>query len=102
MAPGRGCQIARTAAGRSRVSGQILVVFVLALMGLMAAAGIAIDIGRFYSEQRFLQNAADAGVLAAANAIAQGMTDDEAKDQARTILSRNFVNDPNGVIPSLR
>ena len=89
------------ALGRSAASGQILVVFALSLVALTAAAGIAVDIGRFYSEQRFLQNAADAGVLAAANALAQGMTDDQAKDQARTILSRNFVNDPNGVTPAL-
>ena len=34
--------------------------------GLLAAAGIAIDIGRFYMERRFLQNAADAAALAAA------------------------------------
>jgi Flp pilus assembly protein TadG len=70
-------------------------------MALAGAAGIAIDIGRFYSEQRFLQNAADAGALAAANALAQGLTDDQAKDQARTILGRNFLGDPNGVTPNL-
>jgi Putative Flp pilus-assembly TadE/G-like len=86
---------------RPRPSGQVLVVFCLALMALAAAAGIAIDVGRFYSEQRFLQNAADAGVLAAANALAQGMTDDQAKDQARTILGRNFIGDPNGAAPSV-
>ena len=38
----------------------------------MAAAGLAFDIGRFYSERRYLQNAADAGALAIANALIRG------------------------------
>ncbi len=81
--------------------GQVVVIFAISLVALLAAAGVAFDIGRFYSERRFLQNAADAGALAAANALAQGMTDSQAIDQARTILSRNFIGDPNGVTPSV-
>ena len=49
---------------RSGSRGQVIVIVVFAMVGLMAAAGLAFDIGRFYSERRYLQNAADAGALA--------------------------------------
>ena len=91
----------RPSAPPTRARGQVIVIFAISLVALLAAAGIAFDIGRFYSERRFLQNAADAGALAAANALGQGMTDSQAIDQAKTILSRNFIGDPNGVTPSL-
>ncbi len=81
--------------------GQVLVVFALGLIALLAAAGIAIDMGRFYSERRFLQNAADAAALAAANALIRGDTDDAAVIAAQNTLTRNFLADPNGVVPSL-
>lgn len=86
--------------GRSN-RGQVLVVFALALTVLLAAAGLAFDIGRFYSERRFLQNAADAAALAAANSLIQGRTQAEADTIARSILASNFANDPSGVIPAL-
>ena len=41
-------------------TGQVLVIFALSITVLFGAAGLAFDIGRFYSERRFLQNAADA------------------------------------------
>ena len=67
---------------------------------LFAAAGLAFDIGRFYAERRFLQNAADAAALAAANALIQGRTQAEADIVARAVLSSNFSSDPNGVVPA--
>jgi hypothetical protein len=79
--------------------GQVMVVFVLALTALLAAAGIAFDIGRFYSERRFLQNAADAAALAAANALIRGESDSDAIAEARDVLTRNFAAPPNGVTP---
>ena len=48
--------------------------FAMSMVAIMAAAGLAFDIGRFYSEKRFLQNAADAGALAVANALIRGET----------------------------
>lgn len=86
---------------RRRDGGQVLVIFALALVALLTAAGLAFDIGRFYSEKRFLQNAADAAALAAANALIQGMTTAQARGQAEAILTRNFVGDPSGSTPSL-
>ncbi len=81
--------------------GQVLVIFVLALVVLMVAAGIAFDLGRFYSEKRFLQNAADAGVLAAANELIQGGTPTDAQNSAMDVLTRNFVGSPTGSNPQL-
>ena len=81
--------------------GQVLVIFALAVTGLLTAAGVAIDIGRFYSERRFLQNAADAAALAAANALISGATTDAAIASAQNTLTHNFAGDPNGIIPSL-
>lgn len=88
-------------AGPRRQRGQALVVFALAMVGLTAAAGVAFDIGRFYSEQRFLQNAADAAALAAANALTRGETVADADAEARTVLTRNFATSPNGSAPAL-
>jgi len=87
--------------GSRTEGGQVLVVFALALTVLLAAAGLAFDVGRFYSERRFLQNAADAAALAAANSLIQGRTQAEADTIARAILASNFAHDPSGVTPSL-
>lgn len=84
-----------------RDGGQVLVIFALSITVLFGAAGLAFDIGRFYAERRYLQNAADAAALAAANAMIQGRTEAEADIVARAVLSANFSSDPNGVTPPL-
>ena len=73
----RGRQRARSEARSSSSSS-------LSITVLFAAAGLAFDIGRFYSERRFLQNAADAAALAAANALIRGDTDAQATREAMT------------------
>ena len=86
---------------RAASRGQVLVVFALGLTALLAAAGVAVDIGRFYSERRFLQNAADSAALAAANALIRGDSDVNARIAAENTLTQNFAGDPNGVVPAL-
>ena len=76
--------------------GQVIVIFALSLVALMAVAGLAFDIGRFYSEKRFLQNAADAGALAVANALIRGETSTDAEAEGRDVLARNLVGSPTG------
>jgi hypothetical protein len=76
--------------------GQVIVIFALSLVALMAVAGLAFDIGRFYSEKRFLQNAADAGALAVANALIRGETAIDAEAEGRDVLARNLVGSPTG------
>jgi hypothetical protein len=92
------------AAGRASSAaerGQVIVVFALAITALFAAAGIAFDIGRFYGERRFLQNAADSAALALANSVIRGDSYATAESIARDILTRNYLSDPNGRSPSL-
>ena len=86
---------------RSNQRGQALVVFAFAIVLLMVAAGLAFDVGRFYSERRFLQNAADAGALAAANALIRGENAVTADAEARDVLARNFLGSPTGSSPQL-
>ena len=76
--------------------GQVIVIFALSLVLLMAVAGLAFDIGRFYGEKRFLQNAADAGALAVANALIRGESDSDAEAEGRDVLARNLLGSPTG------
>ena len=78
-----------------------MVIFAFALVGITAAAGLAFDIGRFYSEKRFLQNAADAGALAVANALVRGESTTNAEAEGRDILTRNLVGSPTGTPTSV-
>ncbi len=89
--------MARRRAGHSDgARGQVIVIFALSLVLLMAVAGLAFDIGRFYSEKRFLQNAADAGALAVANALIRGETATDAEAEGRDVLTRNLLGSPTG------
>lgn len=81
---------------RRSTQGQVLVIVVIAMVALMAAAGLAFDIGRFYGERRYLQNAADAGALAVANALIRGESASAAEAQGRDILARNLLSSPSG------
>ena len=83
-----------------RPDGQVMVIFAMGLVMLLTFASLAFDIGRFYSERRFLQNAADAGALAMANALIRGDTQTQADAQARDVLARNFLGSPNGSVPT--
>jgi hypothetical protein len=87
--------------GSRRESGQVLVIFALGLVALLAATSIAVDLGRFYSERRFLQNAADAAALAASNALIRGASETDARAEAVAVLTRNFTSAPNGITPPL-
>jgi putative Flp pilus-assembly TadE/G-like protein len=84
-----------------REPGQILVLFAMSMVVIMAAAGLAFDIGRFYSEKRFLQNAADAGALAVANALIRGESNTDAEAEGRDVLTRNLLGSPTGTTASV-
>lgn len=76
--------------------GQVLVLFALSAVALFGFASLAIDVGRFYSEERYLQNAVDAAALGAGRALTQGASDDEAIAVARSVLLKNLAATPNG------
>ncbi|MGH2477832.1 MAG: pilus assembly protein TadG-related protein, partial [Candidatus Limnocylindrales bacterium] len=86
----------RLAGRRTGDPGQVIVIFALSLVAIMAAAGLAFDVGRFYSEKRFLQNAADAGALAVANALIRGENATDAEAEGRDVLARNLAASPTG------
>lgn len=81
---------------RSDERGQVLVLAAIMMTVLLATASIAVDMGRFVGEKRFLQNAADAATLAAAFALAQGRPPAEAEVAARQALTQHFANEPTG------
>lgn len=81
---------------REASRGQILVLVIFSMIALMAGAGLAFDVGRFYSERRFLQNAADAGALAVANALIRGESATDAEAEGRDVLARNLLSSPTG------
>ena len=81
-------------------AGQVLVLFALFLPVLLGFAAIAIDLGRFDMDRRFLQNAADAAALAGATALTEGATATQAEASARAVLMANFVGDPTGTTPA--
>lgn len=62
--------------------GQVLVVFAIALLALLAFLALAIDLGGIYQERRAMQNAADAGALAGAREMCFGSAGTEAAAEA--------------------
>jgi hypothetical protein len=60
--------------GHRRQSGQVLVLVVLMIVGLIGAVGLSIDIGNAVAHQRTDQGAADSAALAAGDRLANGLT----------------------------
>lgn len=76
--------------------GQILVIFILALVAIVAAVGLVIDGGFAFAQRRAEQNAADLGALAGANAMLNGQ---DATTTARATAQKNgFEHGQNGVV----
>ena len=74
--------------------GQVLVIFALTLVVLLAFAGLAVDLGRQNAQQRHLQTAADAAALAACRALIAGASDGAAATQARAVGRINLEGSP--------
>ncbi|MGC8780014.1 MAG: pilus assembly protein TadG-related protein [Anaerolineae bacterium] len=72
---------------RSAEAGQTMAYVALAMVALLALAALAIDVGLAYSTRRHMQNAADAGALAGAQALCRG----EGADGARAAALRYAV-----------
>lgn len=90
----------RLASARGRVArteqGQVLVLVALGLVVLLGATAFAIDLGRQSAQERYLQNAADAGALAGCRALVDGASDNAARDTADTIARANLASSPVG------
>jgi hypothetical protein len=76
--------------------GQVLVIFSILLVLLLAFAGLAIDVGRQNAEQRHIQTAADAAALAACQALIEGASDAAASTAGRTVARINIERSPTG------
>jgi len=73
----------------AREDGQTLVYVTLALIAVLAVVALAIDVGFAYSTRRHMQNAADAGALAGAQALCRGEGADGARAAARRYAIAN-------------
>ncbi|MDP9467331.1 MAG: pilus assembly protein TadG-related protein, partial [Chloroflexota bacterium] len=81
--------------------GQVLVVVGLVAAIILGAAGIAVDFGRQNAEQRHVQSAADAGALAACQALVEGGSDVAAADAARSVAELNLEGSPSAATASI-
>ena len=73
--------------------GQALVLIILAIVGMLGFAALAVDVGRVFAERRRAQNATDAAALAAALAGADGKSDADAQNAAISSLQMNDYTD---------
>jgi len=81
--------------GRRRQRGQILPLFALALVAVVAMVGLVIDGGSAYAQRRDQQNAADLAALAGANALIFSL---DATTAAHRVAEANGYHDgENGV-----
>jgi Flp pilus assembly protein TadG len=92
----------RTGMGKIRFAredaGQTVVLVALMFTVLMGFAALGIDVGRFYSERRFIQDAVDSAALACAYKYAQGGNVTDAWNAGDAVLQqRNLKGNPLGV-----
>jgi Flp pilus assembly protein TadG len=73
--------------------GQILVVFVLAMIAIIGMVGLALDGGATYAQRRDQQTAADLAALAGANDYLLSNSSTQAIARARTVAAANDFTD---------
>lgn len=84
--------------GRGRERGQVLVIFALALVALVAMVGLVLDGGSAFAQRRDQQNAADLAALAGANDFLLNSNRDAAFARARAVAALNgYVHGVDGV-----
>jgi Flp pilus assembly protein TadG len=71
-------------------SGQLLIVFTIALVAIIASAGLLIDGGMAWTNRRMAQSAADTAALAAAKTLATGGTTSTMTTDAKAIAASNL------------
>jgi Flp pilus assembly protein TadG len=78
--------------GRDR--GQVLVLVALAIVGIVAAIGLSLDVGVMFIDNARLRRAVDAAALAAALQFREGYTQDNLDRSAKEFLVLNGIHDP--------
>jgi Flp pilus assembly protein TadG len=82
---------------REGQEGQLLVIFALSLTALLGFAGLAVDAGSTFAQQRSQQTASDLAALAAANDYLINGSSTTAVDRARAVATANgFTHGSNG------
>lgn len=82
----------RFPAPREREGGQIIVLFALAMVAIIAMVGLVLDGGSAFSQRRSEQASADLAALAAANSILINGDENEATALARAVAAENGWN----------
>lgn len=78
--------------------GQILILVALAIVGIVAAVGLSLDVGMIFIENARLRRAVDAAALAAALQYREGYTVDQLTRSAVEFLRLNGVTDPDATV----
>ena len=81
---------------RNREHGQIIVIFVLGLVGMLAMVGLILDGGSAFANRRVQQNAADLASLAGANAYLENINATSSVAQAAADAAARDVATKNG------
>jgi len=76
---------------QARARGQVLILFAVALVGMVGMTGLAIDLGYTFSQKRAIQNAADAGALAGAQYLTKSTPDVRlpVRNEVAQVVSQN-------------
>lgn len=83
---------------RERQGGQMLVLFTLALVAIIAMVGLILDGGAAFAQRRGQQNAADLAALAGADALLNGRSQAQAIIDARRVAASNsYADGVNGI-----
>lgn len=92
----------RSPARREQEGGQIIVLFALAMIAIIAMVGLVLDGGSAFSQRRGEQSAADLAALAAANSILLNGDEAIATGVARTTTAENgFTHGVDGTAVSV-
>ena len=81
---------------RREERGQILVLFTVALVSIIAMVGLVLDAGSTFAQRRSQQNAADAAALAAADTYLLTNDEDQATAAAQSSAASNGFTDGSG------
>ncbi len=81
---------------RAHERGQIVVIFAIALVALLAMVGLVLDGGSAYAQRRDQQNAADLAALAGANDYLLNSSSSAAFARARAVAGQNGYTDGTG------
>lgn len=76
--------------------GQVLVIFTIALLGILGVVGLAVDGGSTFAQRRSQQGATDLAALAAANDYLINGNTSQAQARGRTIAAANAFADGSG------